>query len=507
MSFLQVLEQRGLSYVIASQQFKAIIPQGGSKFAKLIKRIVTENLSVFIDYDCDPDGYFSAKILVDTFNLLGYTQYTLCRHIMKRHSLTQAYGNSIIREHYDVVFVLDSSTNDMELITSLAEAGSICCVVDHHMCDYMFVDYPPSAIIVNPQIDAKMHPVVYNCLSAGAITALLCAYTLQSEFGIRPPQDLYLYGVITLYSDIMDLNNEYNIAYISRFQNTSLISSKLIRLFWDERYDHFDRSYISFKLIPRLNALFRTENFELLYKLFFEIEELNLADVKERINVIYADCKTFTKKLVDLCTVTLYEDFAIAVIPKSMNDTLARNFTGLVASTLSSNYGVPVMCLHQTTPDKWAGSVRDPFSRDLLSVFKNVCYAAGHRPAFGVEICPQDLDMITGTLAGELPEVSESASSIIMIDWDAHPEDFKSDLKYMALFNEFGGQGLPVAMGALKIKPNFKIYRDERKLTVYGNSEKFLVFKNTADVGDVMLIKPTSSGAAYTNMVNAIHLE
>lgn len=507
MSFLQVLQQRKLEYVIQEQQFRAIVPQNGVRFAKLLKRIVSENLSVFVDYDCDPDGYFSAKILVDTFKLIGCTNYTLCKHIAKRHKLTEAYVQSVIREHYDVVFVLDSSTNDMNLVNNITVAGSVCCVVDHHVCDYEFADYPSSAIIVNPQIDAKHTPVVYDCLSAGAITALLCTYALLAEFRIKAPQDLMLYGVITLYSDSMDLSNAYNIAYISRYQNTSIINSPLIKLFLDERYDHFDRSYISFKLVPRLNALFRTENFELLYDLFFDMDSLDLEETKEHINELYADCRAFTQQLISLCSVTKTKDLVVAIIPKSMNNTLARNFTGLVANNLASTHNMPVLCLYQTSESRWNGSVRDPFSRDLLSIFRCICYAAGHKPAFGVELDPADLPMLLNTLSGELPAVEESAVSVIMIDWDAHPEDFKHDLQYMALFNEFGGQDLPVAMGALEIKPTFKIYRDEKKITVYGNSEKFLCFKKTADVGDVMLVKPTLNGATYTNMVNTVHLK
>lgn len=505
MSFLSILQQRDLDYVISDIPFKPVVPQNGIEFAKLLKRILEENLHVYIDYDCDPDGYFSAKALVDTFNLIGIQNFELCKHTIKRHSLNEAYVSKLVNKHYDVVFVLDSSSNNMNLIKGLHNVGTVCCVVDHHECSYNFSDYPKSAIIINPKIDAKYESVPYDCLSAGAITALLCAYTLQTVFKIKPPLDLYLYGSVTLYSDSMDMSNAYNISYISRFQNTPFINSKLITLFFDERYDHFDKSYISFKLIPRLNALFRTENFDLLFRLFFEMDTLDLAVVKQQIDMHYNDCRKYAQRLMSSCKITTYPDFIIAIMDRN-SDAFARNFTGLVANMLSSEYDKPVICLHQTTPLEWGGSVRDPYSRNLLAVMSTLCYAEGHKAAFGIQMDAQNVDMLASVLAGELPEVSEAAQSVIMIDWDKHPTDFKNDLQLMATFNEFGGNGLPAAMGALSIKNNFRIYADKKKISIYGNGEKFICFAKTAAAGDVMLVKPTLNGSSYTNMVNSIHL-
>ena len=146
------------------------------------------------------------------------------------------------------------------------------------------------------------------------------------------------------------------------------------------------------------------------------------------------------------------------------------------------------------------------YVRDLRSILRSLCYAQGHASAFGIKIDSQSLDMLTSVLAGELPPVSESEQSIIMIDWDKHPDEFKTDLQQMAMFNEFGGNDLPVAMGALSIKNNYRIYRDPRKTMVYGGGEKFLCFAKTVNNGDVMLIKPTLDGSSYKNIVNNIHL-
>lgn len=504
MNFMQTLCTKGLDYVLSDLQFRPIVPTNGTRFAKLLQRIKDENLRVYVDYDCDPDGYFSGLILVETFKLLGFHNYTLVKHCTKRHSLNATEVASIANEHYDVVFVLDSSTNDLNLISQITDSGATLCIIDHHESHYLFADHPSNAIIVNPKIDSLYNKVCYDCLSAGALTALLCTFTLQTEFNIRPPVDLYLYGIITLYSDIMDLSNAYNIAYIAKFQNTQLISSPLIKLFWNEKYSHFDKSYISFNLIPKLNSLFRTENFSLLYRLFFESDNIDYDAVRQQIEEHYIECKKYTARLVASCRVDSSHGVVLAVM-QNTHETYARNFTGLVANKFASEYNKPVLCLHQTTPVSWGGSVRDPLSRNVLSLFRPLCYAEGHKAAFGVEIPVAELDTIMYLLDDAISSFTDLNESVIIFDWDKNP-NYHNDIQQMALFNEYGGQGLPMVLGALTVQPRWKIYRSENKTSVYGDQQKFLCFVPTLDVGDTMLVKPTLSGSSYTNMVNTIHL-
>lgn len=502
MNFLTTLRDKNLDYVLSDQPFRAIIPHNGKEFANLLEKIVKGNLSVFIDKDCDPDGYFAYKALVDTFALLNFSNYKTTHHTIKRHSLSEAEITAIANDSYDVVFILDSSTNDMRAIQKITDSGAIVCIVDHHESHYMFNDYPDKAIIINPKIDKQYERICYDKLSAGAITAILCAFTLETMFSIKPPVDLYLYGVITLYSDIMDMNNAYNIAYISKFQNTQQIKSPLIKLFWDEK-SHFDKSYISFKLIPRLNSLFRTESFEMLERLFDNITEYNLDALRKIIEDHYQECKHYTERLTAGCTITEYDNIVLAEMSE-VYESYARNFTGLVASKVASTYNKPVVCLHRTTPTIWHGSVRDNLSRDLLSLFRPLCYAEGHDAAFGVQIPRRDSDTIMQSINTYLYTYA-AGDDVIIIDWDKDP-NYATDIQLMAEFNEFGGQALPTALGAITVKPNYKIYRNERCIMVYGDGQKFVCLVPTLAAGDKLFVKPTLNGSSYTNFVNTVHL-
>lgn len=505
MSFLSKLEEGHLNHIIDEHIFQPIVPMNGGKFADIVEHIVKDKLKVYIDYDCDPDGYFSALCLVEIFKLLGFSDYVLARHQHKRHVLADAYVAALARESYDIIFILDSSTNAMTSISTLVDTGKTVCVVDHHICNYKFSDYPDNAIVINPLIDKSLADVGYANLSCGAVMSLLCAFTLQTKFNIKPPTDLYLYGVITLYSDIMNLNNDYNIAFISRFRNTQFINSKLVKLFWDQ-YSHFDRSYISFKLIPRLNALFRTENFSLLYKVFFESDSVDYDAVRQQIDMHYLECKKYVERLLSDCSILEYDKFVVAKI-KGSRESYAKNFTGLVASNLSSTYNKAILCLCEESPVMWTGSVRDPFSRDLHALMKPLCYAEGHASAFGVRIDARDLDMLIVSMCEAMSELDDISDNVILVDWDNRSEGLSAEIQQMAEYNEYGGQGLPLAMGAVTVKPSYKIYRSERKISVYGEGQKYICCVPTVEVGDTLLVKPTLSGASYTNFVNNVHLK
>lgn len=507
MSFKEKLLSKNLGHLLTEHTFRKIVPQNSAKFAATIKRIVDENIKVYIDPDCDPDGYFSAKIMQTMFDILGYSNYVIGRHTVKRHTLSMAYTASLLREGFGAVMLLDSSSNSMDIIKYISERDVICICVDHHTPDYKFSDYPESAVIVNPKIDALyVNECIYDQLSAGALCALLCDYTLQTQFHLAAPREVYLYGVITLYSDICTMNNAYNVAYVTQFQNTQIIDSPLIKLFWDFKYSHFDRNYISFNLVPKLNSLMRMEKFDLLYSLFFEENQIDFSEMSAKILAIHADCKEHTAKLINRCTVEQNDLFAVAYMPTDVVP-LDRNFTGLIANHFASSLNQPVICLFPQSPMVLGGSVRDPFSRNLLSLFKTVCYAAGHDAAFGVSVNRVALPTVLTALKNAKDFFNEINDNVIMCNWNnkaVSKEDLLAEMQLMANYNEFGGQGLPKAIGFITVPNNARIFRNDSYTAVYFDGFKFTCFTTAVDIGDTLLVSPTLAGSSYQLLVNNI---
>lgn len=502
--FIQELEKRDLQYILGMNQFIPIAPRNSDKFATMVQHIVENNLRVYIDPDCDPDGYFSARIIKGMFDRIGYTNYGVGRHDHKRHKLRQAYIGSLIDQGYQAFIIVDSSTNDLPVFEYIVSRGCLVACIDHHTPHYTFEDYPKGTVIINPLMESSTTKITYNKLSAGALCALVASYTLKVRYNITNVIELYMYGVVTLYSDSCDLSNPYNIAFIRTFQNQQIFNSDIISLFMNQ-YSHFDRSFISFNMIPRLNALMRMEKFDILYQLFFEPETIQDREAfKAAIEEIYRECKKYTKSLMDSCSIDQHKNFVVATLPKDVSP-VARNFTGLVANALADQYNQTCMCLFHTDALTFGGSVRDPFSRNMLNVFSPLMHAEGHSAAFGISLRKEQLGDICKIL-DQLDDIFvQRQNDLIVIPWDNRPPaEIRAEMQLMSEYNEFSGMSIPKAVGILTIQKNWKIYPAESYTKVYGNGQKFTCFVKSVMAGDVMIITPTSNGSDYQLIVNNV---
>ena len=136
--FIEELKQRGLDYVLNDNPFIPIAPKNSDRFADLVQEIVKNNLSVYIDPDCDPDGYFSARIIKTMFDKIGYTNYIVGQHDHKRHSVRKSIVASLAQQGIDVFILLDSSTNDISLFEFIVSLGCRVACIYHHSTDHSF---------------------------------------------------------------------------------------------------------------------------------------------------------------------------------------------------------------------------------------------------------------------------------------------------------------------------------------------------------------------------------
>lgn len=608
MSFAEKLAELNLHTLMINNRFFKIKPRNYECLEKVVRLILLKSLKVYIDEDCDPDGYFTGLIVKSMFDKLGHKDYEIAKHFTKRHVLTVEYARTLIDRGYDVVFLLDSSTNSLDVIELLTSHEIIVVVLDHHDTKLGWRAYPAGSYLINPRMevhepvlaypelcsvikewaekkyaicikeykymipsisrdsllaifrdlnyrnfkidteidercdavlllddrdpfrtaykdvvildsggDFKAHgarvlqPIseinstaaLYGELSCGALTALVCDYTL-TKLGIKDNTDLYVHGYITLYSDVCNLNNAYNVAYIRHFRDDKLNLSSTVRLFMSE-YDYLNRSFVSYNMIPRINALVRTEHFELLDQLFYNTPDdptLRVA-LKSSIDTIYLKSREYAKELAALCVVDdSHSQVVIGIMPENAPSD-AKNYTGLIASQIAERTNAFTLCLYKSAPNQYSGSGRDPFNRDARSMLDILCYAQGHGAAFGVKIPMNQLDMI-GTFVETYFE--EGRQDIILVNWDEEmPLDkVKSDIQVMSEYNEYGGQGLPAAYALFKITPSCRISPEKKRTLVFWRGFKLVVFSTVLQVGDVLAVSPSCKGPGVELLVKNI---
>lgn len=508
--FNDLLEKMNLSDLLKETQFKPILPIGARKFAEVIKEIVTSNSNprVWIDGDCDCDGYLSAREMQLLFDCLGFTNYGITCHSYKRHNInTVFYKNLLLTEKPDYVFVLDSSSSNMDLIETSIEAGVKLVIVDHHISTIDRKSLPDSITIINPCIDTyemgKDSPL--NDMACGTVLSLLIEFVMRTMF----PQDYYklnnehwICGYTTLYSDSCPFNF-YNIAYAKMILNSNFHLPAYMEAF-KTNYNTLSKKFVSWTFVPRINAMIREEEFALVHEFIFNCSSFLAKN--EDISIIletHQRSKEFADSLKEESEVVSFPKYKIAFLPDKPR---ARNYTGLVAQRFVSEYNMPVIGLIRTD-STYQGSVRVPFDINLLTPFKMVCYAEGHDSAFGIEFDIANYKEITYTLDSILQpiEISDKLSNdtlFISLDKFASTDrELLDDLKNISVYNEFCGRGIPSVYVTLTLNRNHNIYRSDKYTSIKWGSIRITCFKGYPAHGDKLIMKPEYSLSAVPNLI------
>lgn len=491
--FYEELEKRHMNNLFEGTAFKKIMPIGAQTFLTWIKDIVDNGKSVWIDQDCDPDGYFSALNIKTMFDAIRHPYYNIPVHIYKRHTLDLEYVKNVLRQNtIDYFIIVDSSSNSPEVLQYLVDKGLRVIVIDHHATNTKRDQFGPNCLLINPKIDTKEKGITSPLqeMSAGALTSLLVDLVVKKLYP-EAYGDLngahWVYGYITLYSDSCAFNM-YNIAYARQVINSNFVLPPIVEFFID-KYSSLNRSFVSFKMIPRINALMRGEHYNIAWSMFFDFEEFLEKYSLEDIERIYQESKAYVVDLTNRSKVTNLGSFVFLEMPSEVK---ARNYTGLVASGIVKQYNLPCLSVIDMGQGEYEGSVRDVYARNLLTLFKTVCDADGHAPAFGVHFPKEDLQDILYSIR-ELSSELETTQDVIFQDWNGYTgneRELLNDIALMAEYNEYAGQGLPQAYGTIKITSKMKIRRYEKVTYIQWGKQKLVVFNKYILEGDTAIVQP-----------------
>lgn len=507
--FLDILNNMNLSPVVQETGFKVILPKGYYKFDDLFKRIVASNnsLKIWIDGDCDPDGYLSARQIQITLEALGHTNYFITKHLYKRHVINSFYFNNVLKkEHPDIVIVLDSSSNSPDIIDICVENDIELLVIDHHDSNVNRALLPDNITIINPVMDSNEEKSVspLNDLSCGAICSLLIETLMQLTF----PQhyyklngEHYVCGYITLYSDSCPFSL-YNIAYAKMVRDRRYPLPDYVECMTN-KYTTFAKYFVTMTFVPKINAMIREEKFDMVYDYIFNFDKFISNYSVEDIIDIHNKSREYVTQLKNSCT---FEDHKSFIVAKLKNEVRAGNYTGLVAQRFISDYGKPCLCIIEAN-NIYQGSVRAPYDIDLLSKFKYICKAGGHPPAFGIEIVKSEYDRVIYTIKSLISEIDFSnpiSRDVIFFDVDrfaSNDRELLNDLKLIGIYNEFSGKGVPPAYITLTLTHNHRIYRNENYTRINWGSIKITCFKGYPERGDKLIIYPRYSVSELPDLI------
>lgn len=498
--FYTTLEERGYQNLLRRVEYKPQLFHNYNKMREVFREIMENpNCKILIIGDYDVDGLMYVLETREFLKTLGCDNYVVFPYWRRTHELDKEAVRYCIQNDFDYVLIGDTASSDLATLEEITKYGIKVVVIDHHVCDHSYDDYAEDVTIINSYIENQIEQCNKYAYSAAALAYVIYDYFAQ-EHMLCYNNSISAYALISLYSDCMDMSNELNRAIYYRACYMEREKLPAFVLHFLNEYQAFNARFIGFWYAPRINALFRGENFALLNEYFFD-ESITVdrkARCIEAINEYYKKNRELTKQLVDLIDVQEYENFVIADLMSavSKNKYLSDkvyNYTGLVANKLSERYCKTAIVYCQYN-NFYKGSVRDLYGKNYLSIFRHICYAAGHNSAFGIKINLLDLQSFLSKLEriDNRYSITTIPNEPIIVQYE-YAEPDCALIEDMALYNEFSGNNVPVVylskklIGAMPWTRNAYYHR-------YDWGDYFIQSDYAIEFGTKMLIKPIRSG-------------
>lgn len=404
---------------------------------------------VMIFGDCDPDGLMSAIQFREVLDRFNHNNYKLWNYKSRDHSIDEDCIYECIEGKYDYIVILDVGTNEIDKIKKLTTFGVKVIIIDHHVGNYSFDSYDKDCIIVNSSMNNRKDDRFLYTLSAGALT-----FTLLYKYGSLNKLDLSglsIHALISLYSDCIDMSQELNKSIYNLAVSQPLSAYPYFVRDFMTRGSSFRRRFIEFSLVPKINSLFRAEEFGVLNSYFFDNTITSFARNKilEMIKDIHTEKRKMINRVTDLVQREVLQNFVIANLSTSGIETTESklyNYTGIIANNLAQEYSKPCIVLCDNGTEVKA-SFRDILGRNYLDIFKQFCRCGGHPSAFGIHIAYIELSGFISMLKNTVDKkfsIYGLQDNLVIEMFDAVP-DVKL-LTRIAEYNEFSGIQLPVAL-------------------------------------------------------------
>ena len=373
-----------LQIVNSSRSYPYDIPHG-FEVASTLLTTMEEGGHITLDMDCDFDGFMSTIIFTDILDYVGYSKYSVVRLDLKRHGVDGNTLETVLLNDSKLLIVTDSSSDRVEYLNDLCmrKPDLKIILIDHHK---------PSKLQRHPNIIEINHHIVdtgYADLSCGLLVFLTMRPMLDN-LSNKLMRELESLAYASVISDAIPIACTNLIRFMTVAKsNTSDIHPLLTTMLSMSMKTTLSRDAIAFFVAPKINACFRANRLDTLYDLVFTKSyrsKLYSGTVKP-LYQIHRDAGEVTNTLLTNSATEQVTPFIVCNITeaaRSMNiDTMeAKNYTGLIAQKITSQYKEPAVCFIEQG-DKLKGSFRDYFGRDMLAMVKTYLKADGHNPAFG----------------------------------------------------------------------------------------------------------------------------
>lgn len=411
---------------------------------------ITARERIVVHGDYDVDGITGAAVLVEVLRGLGaqVTPYV-------PHRLDEGYGLSLataqtLSDELDLLVTVDCGISNHAEIAWLQERGKDVIVVDHHTLP----DTPPRAYaVLHPGLDAASRPLT-NLSGVGVAWKFASALLSQSSGGADRRRALELLDLVCLgtIADMVPLLGE-NRALVSFglriLQRTSRPGLRALLAAGGGLGASLDATFLSFRVIPLLNAAGRMQHAQPALDLLLSTDEHQAATLVAQLRSFNNERRSLSRRILREAEQRVVADHPVIVVA----DTAWQpGVLGLVAGKLSERYGRPAVAVggHNGTA---IGSARSPEGINVLDILsgarQHLLRVGGHARAAGFSLKPSSIDSFHQMLLDQVSSEVVAPRLDVFADAVLHEELITSDtVDLLARFAPYGmGNAQPVFVG------------------------------------------------------------
>ena len=389
--------------------------------ANLLMGVLALDEKILIVVDSDNDGFTSATIMYNYLrDLMPDCKIDYILHEGKQHGL-QDHIKSLTEggEHYGLIILPDSSSNDYVYHEQLSDLGTSVLVLDHHITD---TELSENAVVINNQLSPRYKN---KELTGAGVVYQFCRYLdlkLGKSFADKY-MDLAAWGIIGDMGSMLELENRYIVKEGLKNINNKLLWALMEKQAYSitgamspskqQLIDAMNPISVAFYIVPLVNAMIRVGTMDekcRLFEAFLDGDKMipsgkrGAKGTMERAGVEAArECSNARNRqnksletAMDRTEIKIHKydllENRILFVRLDEEDTFPSELNGLLAMKLSAKFKRPTIVARLNEQGFNRGSMRGLNQSELVS-FKDFLtesgmfeYVQGHDNAAGCSI-------------------------------------------------------------------------------------------------------------------------
>ena len=397
--------------------------------------------------DFDTDGVSGTAVVVTALRSLGMRVEPYLPHrVEEGHGLTLKAVDYLESKGVTLLITVDNGVSSRAELQHAALCGIETIVTDHHVLP----PDPPSPLdavaVVNPFRDDHEYPTQHL---TGAGIAYKLMEGLWLSLGKQSPEHLLELAALGTVSDVAPLvdENRYivkrGLDFLASTRNPGL---RALMSRGGASRSGMDTEYLSFTIIPRLNAPGRIDHARYSLDLLTTTDDAEARALADRLESFNDERKALAAAGLEqaLEQVRAAPDGRLPPLLFVESETWSRGILGLIASSLCEQFYRPVVVVRRGGYESWASARSIPefdITDAITSTSPRLLRHGGRAEAAGFTVSTEDLPVMRRELVARAAQDLADSTLVpsIEIDAAASPASLPGErFQFMTQLGPFG---------------------------------------------------------------------